>query len=47
MSEHFYVLRMSAVLGNGYGLDSMTEILKVGCWCTTDLVIESCQVDVL
>ena len=47
MSEHFCVLQVSAVLGNGYWLDSMTEILKVGCWCTTDLVIESCQVDVL
>ena len=47
MSEHFCVLRVLAVLGNGYGLDSMTEILKVRCWCTTDLVIESCQVDVL
>ena len=38
MSEHFCVLRVSAVLGNGYGLDSMTEILKVGCWYSTDLV---------
>ena len=25
MSEHFCVLRMSAVLGNGYGLDRNTE----------------------
>ena len=41
------VLRVSAVLGNGYGLDSMTEILKVGCWYTTDLVNESGQMDVL
>ena len=47
MSEHFCVLRVSAVLGNGYGLDSMTEILKVGCWYTTDLVNESGQMDVL
>ena len=47
MSEHFCVLWVSAVLGNGYGLDSMTEILKVGFWCIIDLVNESGQMDVL
>ena len=47
MSEHFCVLRVSAVLRICYGLDSMTDILKVGCWCTTDLVNESGQMDVL
>ena len=47
MSEHFCVLRVSAVLGNGYGLDNMTEILKVGCWYNIDLVSESGQMDIL
>lgn len=36
MSVHcISVLRVLAMLGNGYELNNMTEILKVLCRCTT------------